>query len=91
MTVVMVRGNKSTVFLSFPQEVSWLHSFYTVAVQIDIALIFLVRQSAESQSVRCSESVPSKGSALPVIFSRVNHRGKIGACPVRRCPGLTAS
>jgi hypothetical protein len=43
------RANKNTFFLSFPQEVSGLHSFYTVRAQIAVALIFVVPQSAFSQ------------------------------------------
>jgi hypothetical protein len=31
---------KALVFLALPQEVTWLHSFYTKESKIDIALIF---------------------------------------------------
>jgi hypothetical protein len=36
-------------FLSFPQEISPLHSFYTVEPQFAVALIFSLPQSACSQ------------------------------------------
>jgi hypothetical protein len=43
----VARGaNKSTFFLSFPQEISLLHSFYTVEPQFAVALIFPLLQSA---------------------------------------------
>jgi hypothetical protein len=40
---------KVRFFLSFPQEISSLHSFYTVEPQFAVALIFPLPQSACSQ------------------------------------------
>src|SRR5208282_3458509 len=40
---------KVRFFLSYPQEISPLHSFYTVEPQFAVALIFLLPQSACSQ------------------------------------------
>jgi len=82
--------NKAILFLPFPQEVSPLHSFYTTEPHFAVALIFPLPHSACSQSARCSESVLTRVQRCR-WFSRVNHRGKFGACPVCRCPGFAAS
>jgi hypothetical protein len=42
-------ADKNTLFLSFPQEVSPLHSFYTTHPHFAVALIFPLPQSACSQ------------------------------------------
>jgi hypothetical protein len=43
------RANKNTLFLSFPQELSPLHSFYTAHPHFAVALFFPLPQSACSQ------------------------------------------
>jgi len=42
-------ANKNTFFLSRPQEISPLHSFYTMEPQFAVALFFSLPQSACSQ------------------------------------------
>jgi hypothetical protein len=62
------RPNKKALFLSFPQEVSPLHSFYTTKPHFAIALILPLPQSASSQKREMFCICSDKGSALPVIF-----------------------
>jgi hypothetical protein len=77
---------------SFPFHRKFLRStvFTQWSPSLRLRYLFRCRKVLAVKSVRCSESV-DEGSALPAVFSRVNRRGKFGACPVRWRPGLAAS
>ena len=81
--VPRVAANK--IHFSFPfHRLSRLHSFYTTGIALCRCVSFSV---PHMQLKREMFRIRRLGFALPVIL-RVNHRGKFGACPVCRCPGL---
>jgi len=95
MSALSRRGHEPIIkvpfFLSVPQEVAPLHSFYTTEAQFAVALISPLSQSACSQSVRCSETVAKVVRRCRWFLESGSPGEKIGACPVRWCPGLAAS